>query len=228
MEVKRLTDVDAAIAYVSFGTATAGDGATPLAAGWYRIAVIGAPTGLPADLAVGDIFYADGTNLIPETGDETEALTLDPACEITSLSIAGSRAETDTTTICDLVKSYRTGKSELTCDFEGVRFIGGSATQISNRNAFWGNEFLPIVTDDGLGNAATSYVLTNTQNSVLYLFGQSHETTEVGEIEETFFLPLRQTSLTPLQVALDSAQVMSGSARVDGSKKPVIYQRTVA
>lgn len=238
MDIKRLADEDAAIYKASLGTAEVGDGTSDLddlvgggvgsGAGWWRIVTkASSGSGLPDALEVKDFFYDDGATIIMAVGDTASQATLTEICYLTSLSVSNSKNEIETTTLCDTAKSYRSGKSDLTGSFEGVRSVGGTASQIADRNAFI-SQFMTVITDDGAGNTSTSWAKTDPNDTLLWIFAKMYETTTTDEIETVAILPIRLTSLDSIGITLDDRQNLNGSFRVDGSENPQEYQRTVA
>jgi hypothetical protein len=238
MDKLKLIGEDAAIYEVTLGTALIGDAAQDLddlvgggvgsGEGWYRIVTkVDTASGLPAALTVDDWFYDDGATIIMAVGDTASKGTFQTLCDITSLTNEASKTEIDVTTICDLVKAYRSGKVELTGAFEGVRSTGGTAAAITARNKLI-EQMITVVTDDGAGVIATSWDKTTPNDTLLWIFAFMYESTTSGDIEVVSILPIRLTSLTQTELTVDEKQGLNGAFRVDGGENPTEYQRTIA
>lgn len=237
MDALRLTGEDAHLYKGTLGAEITGDGIDDLddhngggvgsGVGWYRITAIDTGTsGLPTGLAVGDWFWDPGTVIILAAGDKVKPVTLIELCEVSSYSLEPSKTEIDVTTLCDTIKAYRAGKVEITGSFEGIKTVGGTATQIAARNSMK-SQFLTLITDDGAGVKATSWSKTAISDDLLWFFAYDYLTSVSAEIEEVSILPIRLLSMS-MGATIDDKQTMNGSFRVDGSEKPQTHQRTIA
>lgn len=234
---KKLTGEDAEFYEIVLGSELIGDGIDDLddlvgggvgsGTGFYRITAKAAVSTLPAALEVDDWFYDSGSNIIPAIGDKVKFATMTAVCEIMTYSVESSKSEIDVTTLCDVIKDYRSGKTEITGTFEGVRLTGGTTAAIAARNRIL-SQFMDIIEDDGTGVAATGWTKTSVNETMLWFFCYLDQETTVGNIEDILILPITLTAFGPAGVSSDSPQTFNGGFRVQGGEKPQEYIRVVA
>jgi hypothetical protein len=142
---------DGFVKEATFGAEIAGDGATPLPApGTYLVIKVAGASAFPApasggdSIAVGDILVLEtGDALTPAIDDDVVTLSLADQCDVSSWAMEFSKEEIDTTTLCNSVKTYRAGKSDMAGTMNGV-FMAG--TTDSTTGAL--REFIRIAQQD--------------------------------------------------------------------------------
>ncbi len=134
-----------------------GDGATPLAEGYYVITAIDSGTsGWPGtsgasgaqQIGVGRIIEvrATDTAITPETGDKYVPLTVSELCDLSAWSVAFTSDEIEITGFCDDIKKYRAGKDDAQGTLNGVFRLGTTDKITGLRVA---NSFIDIGRQDG-------------------------------------------------------------------------------
>lgn len=231
----KLVGDDGFLQNATFGAEVLGDGVATLAVGTYLIINVAGTSAFPAPAsggtaaAAGDILVVKtGDVITPATDDDVVTLTLTDQCDVTSWVMEFSSEEIDTTTLCDTVKTYRKGKSDMSGTLAGVYTVG-----LTNDKDGKFREFIDIAEQDGdasfdrfeqqenillgtffLNNdsnkADEQYIVANYQ-----LFGQGAG----GELGSA------QTFSSPFRFASSSYTVQGGSgAGNDISIKPTLYR----
>jgi hypothetical protein len=189
---------------------------------FYQVVAKGGSTALPAGLDVGDWFVAESIITLA-TGDIVDEAAPTNFIDVTGYSVEMSKAEIDVTTLSDVIKSYRAGKTDMTGSFDGISTINAlAATDQVARNAVYAR-FINTITQDGTTIVSSGGGV----DTLAYFFGYLNKTAVTGEVEEVLVLPVRLTSMTLASVSVDGAQTFSGNFRIDGSKKPCLLQREV-
>lgn len=127
----KLVGSDGTLFTAVIGTEIVGDNITPLAAGYYVVTAIAGSSNFPAsagtgaiDIRVGDLIKVGTTALTPNTGDNVKPLTLTERCDVQSWTLNFTADEIETTTFCDLVKTYEVGKTDSSGTITGITSIG--------------------------------------------------------------------------------------------------------
>lgn len=130
--INRLLGVDGELWSYTFATPLITGTATKGAE--YKIVKLDGTTVFPAGHAVGDLFVAAGTETFSATNSAALA-TPKLVGEITSFKFTFSKDAIEVTTLADLTKVYRAGKSDVTGTIEGITFVDSLAdgTAIANR-----------------------------------------------------------------------------------------------
>jgi len=149
----------------------------------YIVKTIGTgPSTIPAGVEVGKSFVADGTEDITSSGDVVVELLESDKCDVSSWSIDLSKAEIDTTTLCDEVNKYLAGRPDLSGTLEGIYKLNITGADDGVLNAF-----TDIVRQAGPGGAVTVDQSTDGE-LVLLLYKQKR--TDSGDIEQCYVAPV--------------------------------------
>jgi hypothetical protein len=147
----RLVGDDGFLQTATFGSETIGDAATALPAGIYMIIAVAGSSAFPAPAdggdaaAVGDVLYVTSADSItPAIGDDVVELVTTDRCDISSWSMGFTKEQIDTTTLCDAIKVFRGGKTDMEGQMNGVFILGTS----DDKDGFV-REFIDIVKQDG-------------------------------------------------------------------------------
>ena len=135
MSLNRLVGSDGELWGYTFGTPLITGSAT--AGAEYKIVKLDGTTVFPAGYKVGDLWTCPKTT--PPTFSATNSAALATAKlvgEITSFKFTFSKDAVEVTTLADLVKVYRAGKSDVTGTIEGITFVDALADGSSLANRF--------------------------------------------------------------------------------------------
>ena len=152
MSINRLLGADGELWSYTFGTPLVTGAAT--AGAEYKIVKLDGTSVFPAGYKVGDLWVCPKTT--PPTFSATNSAALATpklVAEITSFKFTFSKDAIEVTTLADLTKIYRSGKSDVTGTIEGITFIDSLAdgTAIANR-------FLRIVNIGADGNTTLNSI----------------------------------------------------------------------
>lgn len=224
MATKRLVDLDGNLSKVTVGSEIVGDGSTAIPTTGYYLVTSVASSGstLPTGIEVGYLAYLT-TSVTPATGDDVKPVTLTNMCYVQNGSIESAKDEIETTTLCDGIKTYRTGRNDLSGSFDGVAEAG------NNELMDLINKFFDTVDLSADGSTAT---INDANNDIFYLqFEVNKATSSANEPVQFYFLPV-VISTNSATLSQGSAQTFSANFRVadDGvnSIKPAFYNREVA
>ena len=224
MATKRLTDLDGNLAQATVGATISGDGATAIPSdGWYLVkAVASSGSTLPTGILAGYIIQLT-TSDTPATGDDVAPVTFENMCYVQNGSIDLNRDEIETTTLCDGIKTYRAGRTDLSGSFDGV-FEAGNDAILELVNKF-------IATVDIVSDSSSATVSAQ-NNDIFYLQFEVNKTSSQDEPEQFYFLPITILS-TSNALSQGSVQTFTANIRVtaDGVNniEPAFYnQRVVA
>lgn len=165
---RKLTGSDATVYTGTLGSEVTGDGTTPMAVGYHvATAVTDSSPGFPQptdgglSIRVGDVIQVrTGQTITPVAAESWKPITLSELCDISSFTMPFAADEIETTTFCDIIKTYEVGKVDVSGTMSGITTIGTTTDQ----TGFLG-QFIDIIRQDG----AVSYDVF-AQNSAL-LFG---------------------------------------------------------
>ncbi len=141
---------DGLVQRVEFGTVTTGDGATPLPVGLYLVLAVATPSGFPPNttggaVSAGDILRVSAGDVIVMLATEAVVeLVCEDLCDISSFTMPFSKQEIDVTTLCDTIKKYRAGKSDMQGSIKGI-FTAG----ITDDEEGFLREFIKVIKQDG-------------------------------------------------------------------------------
>lgn len=228
MAEKRLIGSDAKIEKVTFAATVTGDGIDDLddlngggvgsGAGYYTIVTIAGTTAFDTDLAVGDVFYDDGT-LVLETGDEAKQHISTEQTDIQSFSLEVSRPEINVTTLADDFMVYRQGKVDISGSFEGITTI-----DVTDQAGGFINNFFDIFTQSSAG----AITKASTDDSDIFVKAYLDESTDAGATESFVYMRINILS-TSLSGGGEDAQTYTANFRVaPGQPAPFIYRRQIA
>lgn len=232
---ERLVGSDGKLVRVTLGTELTGDGtdtvdelAGGLAAsgageGWYQITEISdGTTGFPEGLAVGDLWWSDGTDVLDAgTGsdDKVKPLTETEMTDISSFSIEISRNEIDVTPLGSTFTMYRSGKRDMSGSLEGITTLGKT-----DSDGWVINNFIRSISQASAGTVTVSEV----DDAPIYLKGVLQKDTSAGEKEAFIWAQVILLS-TNLGASGEDAQSFSSSFRIAAdSDEPTLYIREVA
>ena len=174
----KLAGDDAVGKKATFGAEVMGDGAKKLPAGDYIVIGIAAVSGFPAaittgtgtSIEVGQLISVISTDTItPAVGDNVVTMTLEDLCDISSFAMEFSKDEIETTTLCDSIKKYITGKADMAGSMNGLFTTG-----ISDADDGFLRQFITVVKQDG----DVSYSVFSQAESVLLGFFEINKTTK--------------------------------------------------
>jgi hypothetical protein len=222
----KLTGDDAFGRRAAVGALIEGDGVAALDPGVYFVVAVAAVSGFPApagtgtEIAAGNFIQVNtGITIIPEVGDDVREITLTDICDISSFTMELAKTEIDVTTLCDLVKKYRSGRPDMTGTQNGVFKVGETDDPTTGLL----REFLPIVQQDG----GTSYDVYAQENQILLGFFYVNKSSLADEMYVV--APYILQGIT-LGAEIDAAQTFSSGFRfadftIDGiSVIPTFYR----
>lgn len=212
MAEKRLIGSDGALFVGDFGTEVI-EGETLDDGTFYEIVAVGGSTVFPAGAEEGYLIKGAGETL--GTGDIAKPFEGIPMCDIQSWAMDFSKAEVETTTLCDNEKTYRASKyDEISGTMEGIMING-----ITDEPNALLNRFVNIVSQD-----SSSYTISPKMGSSLYAQLITDDTTEVGEDFSFYFLPVVLTGFSA-SAGGDEAQAFSSPFRAGSSTSGVTYYK---
>ena len=224
MATKRLTNLDGNLASATVGSEIVGDGSTANPAdGTYLVtSVASSGSALPAGIEAGYLCQLT-TSDTPAIGDDVKPVTLTNMCFVQGASMEFSRDELEVTTLCDTVKTYKAGFTDVSGSFDGITDAGNT-----DLLAIIGR-FIDTVQLSADGSTAT---ITDANTDMFYLqLEVNKETSSANEPVEYYFVPVTFIS-TSAGVTQGSAQTFTAGFRVtsDGTNgvKPAFYTQAVA
>lgn len=204
MGTKKLNELDGSLAFMTLGSEIEGDGIAALDAGYYLITAVAETSGLPTNSEAGYSFYADD-GITPETGDKVKPMTFTKQCDVQNANVEFTRDEIEDTTICDLIKTYKAGRSDITGSIEGVMTAG-----ITDETDGLMNKFIDMVEQSA--DLAT-LTINKIDNNKIYLQLELNKES-INDEDTTFLLmPITITSFNA-GITKDSAQTFSSNFRI--------------
>lgn len=209
---RKLTGSDGTIYKATFGTEVTGDGIATLPVGIHLITAVAGPTGWPVvsgatgavAIEAGYLIRArTGVTITPAIGDKYKTVTLSELCDIASWTLPFTADEIETTTFCDLVKTYEVGKTDIAGSVSGITTIGTT----TGPGGFL-QQFTDIIQQDG----STSMDLFKKESAVLFGYFVANDNTSKGD-ELAYFAPINVFSAS-LGGDQGSAQTFDSSVRV--------------
>ncbi len=203
---KRLIGSDGKLVVGTFGATI--DTGTLTVDVWYLVTVVGGSSVLPTNAVVGYLYKADGTEDFTASGDEAKPWTGTDLCDVQSWGLDMSKAEAEVTTMCDNVRVYRAGKTDVTGNLEGVFTIG-----VTNLVGGFQNQFVTIVKQDDAGTPPADYVISLAAGATVLAKLYVDKTVVTGESEGFYYVPI---SLTGFSAAAggEDAQTFTAPFRV--------------
>ncbi|PNX49894.1 MAG: hypothetical protein BV457_00205 [Thermoplasmata archaeon M9B1D] len=216
MSTKKLNELDGNLASVSLGAEIEGDGVTPLSAGYYVITAVGSPSGLPTNAEAGYPFYSD-TGITPETGDKVKPMTFTNLCDVQNASLEFAKDEIEDTTICDRVKTYKFGRSDITGTIEGVMTVG--LTDLANS---FMNKVIDIVSQSA---DLSTLIISKIDNTKIYLQLEVNKESINDEPTSFYLLPVVLGGFSA-GISQGEAQTFSSNFRIveDDEVKPSYFK----
>lgn len=192
-----------------FTGGASGDGS---GAGFYEVTSKATSSSELDELSVGQYFYNDGS-LILVVGDNAKPIVLDATstCDasLKSFELAMSKDKIEMTVLCDKIKTYRTGRTD----------VSGTLTGITSANDLrYLNPFLDVleVAEDG------TFTMSSQTDGVMYMLGFLNKEDVVGG-KKIAVMGKIQLENGSISVADASAQEFSSSfSPVSGSKMNLI------
>lgn len=222
MATKRLTELDGSLSKGTIGSTIVGDGVTAIPADGYYLVKAVATSGstLPTGIEANYLVYLT-TSDTPAVGDDVAPATFTEMCYVQNGTVSLSRDEIETTTLCDDIKTFNAGRTDLTGSFDGIYEAGNSEIlELVNR-------FIDTVELSADGSTAT---VSQQNNDIFYLQFEVNKESTNDEPLQFYFLPI--TILTAENgITQGAAQTFTSSFRVtdDGanSVNPALYSRAV-
>lgn len=222
MTTKRLTELDGNLAKGTIGATIVGDGVTAIPSdGYYLVkAVASSGSTLPTGILANYLVYLT-TSDTPATGDDVAPATFENMCYVQNGSIDFSRDEIETTTLCDDIKTFTAGRTDLSGSFDGVYEAGNAEIlELTNR-------FIDTVELDAAGSTAT---VSQQNNDTFYLQFEVNKESTKDEPVQFYFMPV--TILTAASgLTQGSAQTFTSTFRVtddgENSVNAALYSREV-
>jgi hypothetical protein len=148
---RKLTGSDGTIYKGELGAEIAGDGVTALPEGEYIVTSVAGTSSFPAPalggttIRVGDyLVVKSGDTITPAVDDDVKPVTLSELCDVTSWTLPFTKEEIETTTFCDDIKTYETGKADAQGTLSGITTIGTT----TDEGGFL-NQFIDVIKQDG-------------------------------------------------------------------------------
>lgn len=215
----KLTGEDAFVQKATFsGTIISGDGLATLSEGIYFIVATAAASAFPAPalgggaIEPGYFINVSATDVItPAIGDDVMLMTLTDKCDISSFTMEFTKTEIDTTTLCDAVKTYRNGKSDMSGTMEGVYKIG----ETDDPDAGFMRQFISVVKQDG---DISMDLFTNVNEILIGVFYVNNDTSLA---DETYVIAAYVLNGFTMGAAQDAAQTFSSGFRFASFNEPV-------
>jgi hypothetical protein len=219
---------DATIETLEFGVEKIGDGietldelaggaaASGAGYGEWLITAKAAAGSIFGELAVGDVFPADGDE-VPAVGDKCKLATGTEMMDASSWEANFTAKEVDTTLLKHKVMKYRKGKADAEGTLKGVFTIG-----VTGEAGGLLNQFLKVVK-----KAASGAVTVSAVNSrPLWIRGVVRDTSTTGQVYSFMFA---QIELFGIKLGAESGnkQEYSSKFRFTGND-PVYYEREIA
>ncbi len=212
---KRLAGPDGKLQSGKFGTPiTTGD---TTAGVWYRIVAKGGATALPTNAPQGYLVKTPSPITLA-VGDSVEPWEGVDFCDVQSWSMEFEKASIDVTTLCDDVRTYRAGKTDLTGSLEGVMTVG-----ITDAEGGFQNQFVTIAKLDAAQTSPDDYKVYPAQGAAIYAFLYTDKTNVTGEEETLYFLPLELTGFSASATSGDDAQTFTSGFRLAPSDVGVVF-----
>lgn len=176
---QRFVGNDARVAKATFGsTPIVGDGIVLLPEGIYMVLAVGGTTAFPSPAGLGDvmekgyIWTEDAGTFVPAVGDILIDLTLTDLCDISSFTMPFTKEQIDVSTLCDLIKKYRQGRSDMQGSITGI-FTAG----ISDASDGFLRQFIDVVRQD----QEISYDIFKQQDDILVGFFYINRNTALAD-----------------------------------------------
>jgi hypothetical protein len=154
------------------------------------------------------LYKAIGTEDITSSSDEVKLWTGTDMCDVQSWGLDMTKAEADVTTMCDNVKVYRAGKTDITGTLEGVFTMG-----LTNIVDGFQNQFVTIVKQDNSGVDPADYIISLAEGATVLAKLYVDKTTETGEAEGFYYVPISLTGFSA-SAGGEDAQTFSAPFRV--------------
>jgi len=222
MATKRLTDLNGNFAKGTVGSLIEGDGTTPITSDGCYIVKSVATSGstLPTGILAGYLVYLETTDT-PAVDDDVAPVTFTNMCYVQNGTLDFNKDEIETTVLCDDIKTYIAGRTDLSGSFDGVYEAGNEEVKdIVNR-------FIDTVSLSADGSTAT---VSQQNGDIFYLQLEVNKASTQGEPTEFYFLPITILS-TSSGISQGSAQTFSANVRVtdDGVNNinPAFYSKAV-
>lgn len=206
MATKRVKDLDGKLVQGTLGTVIDGDSSTPLAAGFYIAKVVlDTGSGLPTNQQAGYGFYASTASATtPATGESVIPIAFTDLCFTQNATIEFAKDEIEQTTLCDDVKVYSVGRSDVTGSFDGITTIGDATDEGTKAIT---KQFIDTVTQEA--NLGTVEI-TQISNDSIYLQLEVNKESTNGENTAFYFFPAVLTSYSAGVTQGDNQTLNSG------------------
>lgn len=213
--ISRLVGSDGELWAYTFGTPLVTGSAT--AGAEYKIVKLDGTTVFPDGYKVGDLWVAPTTT--PPTFSATNSAALATpklVGEITSFKFTFSKDAIEVTTLADLVKVYRAGKSDVTGTIEGITFVDSLAdgSSIANR-------FIRIVNIGSTGDTTLNAI----DNSDLFVKCYLQKDDTAGETQVWMSA---QVELLGYDFGAATSDAQSWSSDTRMLTSPIIFTKVIA
>jgi len=168
----------------------------------------------PTGAAVGYLYDAAGLEELA-ADDVCQLFDGVQACDLQAWSLDFSKAEVDTTVLCDTNKVYRASKyDDITGNLEGIMTSG-----ITDKAGSLLNQFATIVEQDG-----TDMVISPKDGDEIYAQLYTDVSEASGETTGYYFLPVVLTGFSA-SAGGDEAQTFSSPFRAGASDVGIVYYK---
>ena len=207
MVTKRLTGLDGNLTLATLGTAIVGDDTTALSDGFYIAdTVLSSGSGLPTNMQAKYIFKGDAT-ITPATGETVTPVTFENLCFVQNGSVEFTKDEYESTTLCDDLKVYEIGRSDVSGSIDGVTTVGDAS---SDGTKLIAKKFINTVTQ---GSDLSSVEISAIDNNAIYLQLETNEASTAGENTQFYLFPAVLTSFSA-SAPVDGLQTFTSAFRI--------------
>jgi hypothetical protein len=176
---------------------------------WYLITgIASSASAFPAGAVVGFMWKVPAAGATLASGDKAKLWTGADLCDITNWSMDWASNEVNVTSFCNDYNVYRTGKTDITGNVEGIFTVG-----LTDEEGGFQSQFVNIVHQNDSETSPADYKVTLAQGAIL--IGQLYvdKTTIVGEGEAFYLVPMSLTGFSA-SAGGEDAQVFSSPFRV--------------
>ncbi len=164
-------------------------------------------------LNVGDLFPADGTEIMV-VGDKAKKAIATPFLDATSWSASFSAKEIETTRLVNKVLTYRKGKADAEGQVKGIFTLG-----VTGEAGGLLNQFVKIVKRSG-----STVTVSEINSSPLYIRGVIRDTNKTGE---TYAFLFARIELYGVNLGAESGNKQEFTSKFRFVADPVYYERVL-
>lgn len=219
MTTKRLTGLDGNLTQATLGTPIVGDDTTALTDGFYIAnTVLATGSGLPTGMQAKYVFKGDAT-ITPATGETVTPVTFANLCFVQNASLEFTKDEFESTTLCDEIKVYELGRSDIAGSIDGVATVGDATVEGTTIVA---KKFIDTVTQTA---DLSGVEITEIDNNAIYLQLETNKASTKGENTQFYLFPAVLTSFSA-SAQVDGLQTFTSAFRIasDDSIKTQLFE----